>query len=179
MYSIAYYESPLGVIELISDGKALTGLRFLGRDHNGPPIKKDGNEKDDLPVFGKTSHWLDIYFTGIDPGFVPPLSLTGSSFQLAVWSILLKIPFGRTMSYGEIADIIAHERGIRKMSAQAVGGAVGRNPVSLIVPCHRVIGSDGSLTGYGGGIERKLMLLKLEGVVTDNAPVKGFRLITD
>ncbi|MBR4394927.1 MAG: MGMT family protein, partial [Eubacteriaceae bacterium] len=100
-------------------------------------------------------------------------------FQLAVWSILLKIPFGRTMSYGEIADIIAHERGTRKMSAQAVGGAVGRNPVSLIVPCHRVIGSDGSLTGYGGGIERKLMLLKLEGVVTDNAPVKGLRIITE
>ncbi|MBR4396154.1 MAG: methylated-DNA--[Eubacteriaceae bacterium] len=174
MHYTGYYESPLGVIELASDGKTLTGLRFLEQGLNNPPVKKKGNDKNDLPVFGETSHWLDIYFTGTDPGFAPPLSLSGSPFQLTVWRLLLTIPFGRTMSYGEIADIIARERGIKKMSAQAVGGAVGRNPVSLIVPCHRVIGSDGKLTGYGGGIERKLSLLKLEGIITDNT-AKGLQ----
>ena len=174
MHLTGYYESPLGVIELVSDGKALTGLQFCGQDFNAPPIKEKGYDKNDLSVFEETLRWLGIYFTGTDPGFIPPLLLKGSPFQLSVWRILLEIPFGRTMSDGEIAKIIAKERGIKKMSSQAVGGAVSRNPVSLIVPCHRIIGSDGSMTGYGGGIERKLALLKLEGIVMGSAAVKAF-----
>lgn len=113
-------------------------------------------------MFGQTVRWLDIYFSGRDPGFTPQLFLEGSSFRREVWDILLTIPYGRTMTYGQIAGIIAEQRGLDRMSAQAVGGAVGHNPVSLIVPCHRVVGADGSLTGYAGGIGRKAKLLTVE-----------------
>ena len=115
-----------------------------------------------LPVFRQTEKWLRIYFEGKDPGFLPPVKLEGSAFGKEVWEILRTIPYGRTMSYGEIAKIMAERRGIPRMAAQAVGGAVGKNPVSLIVPCHRVIGTDGSLVGYGGGLDRKKQLLELE-----------------
>ena len=161
MDCIWHYESPLGGITLGSDGKALTGLWFDGQEHYAvtPPSQA---ERRRLPVFDETCRWLDIYFSGRAPDFTPELALHGTPFRKAVWDILLTIPFGKTMSYGEIAERLAHQRGISRMSAQAVGGAVGHNPVSIIVPCHRVIGADGSLTGYAGGLERKARLLEIE-----------------
>ena len=115
-----------------------------------------------MPVFEEARRWLDIYFSGAKPDFALPLHLTGTPFQLDVWRILCQIPYGETTTYGRIANRISEERGLPGMSAQAVGGAVGRNPVSVIVPCHRVVGVDGSLTGYAGGIDRKIRLLMLE-----------------
>lgn len=125
-------------------------------------FRRAGEENSADAVFRRTEKWLDIYFAGRDPGFLPPLSTKGTPFQEEVWEILKEIPYGKTVSYGEIAMRIAEKRGIKRMAAQAVGGAVGRNPIAIIVPCHRVVGSDGSLTGYGGGLDRKVELLKLE-----------------
>ena len=156
-----HYDSPLGGITMASDGKALTGLWFDGQKFFAYTLAPDHEEKP-LPVFSAADTWLDVYFSGADPCFTPPLRLKGTPFRINVWEILLTIPYGQTMTYGEIADNIAKQNGFAKMSAQAVGGAVGHNPVSIIVPCHRVIGSDGSLTGYAGGIERKIKLLALE-----------------
>ena len=119
---------------------------------------------DSLPVFALTKEWLDIYFRGKAPGFTPPLNIKTTPFRKAVWEILLTIPFGKTMTYGEIADRIARQNGLSRMSAQAVGGAVGHNAISLIIPCHRVVGANGSLTGYAGGIDKKAKLLALEQV---------------
>ena len=116
-------------------------------------------------VLEETSGWLDIYFSGREPDFTPPLHLTGSDFRLAVWNLLLQIPYGQTITYKELAARIAEQRGLETMSAQAVGGAVGHNPISIIVPCHRVLGTDGSLTGYSGGIDKKISLLTLEKAV--------------
>ena len=158
----AHYDSPLGTITLTSDGAALTGLRFDGQTHFADTPGTLHEEKP-LPVFDRARHWLDVYFSGKEPGFTPPMNLKGTPFRRAVWELLLTIPFGRTMTYGEIARILAARNGIRRMSAQAVGGAVGHNPVSLIVPCHRVVGANGNLTGYGGGLDRKVRLLALEG----------------
>lgn len=145
----------MGILTLKSDGHSLTGLHFGGVFHE---------HEDRLPVFEETGKWLDIYFSGKDPGFTPVLNPEGTPFRKAVWRILLTIPFGKTMSYGQIADLISKERGIPCMSAQAIGGAVGHNPIPIIIPCHRVIGSDGSLTGYSAGLHRKIMLLELEGI---------------
>ena len=117
-----------------------------------------------LAVFDQTRRWLDLYFSGREPGFTPALNPAGSAFRRAVWEILLKIPYGKTTTYGQIAREIAAARGLAKMSAQAVGGAVGHNEISIIIPCHRVVGTHGSLTGYAGGIDRKIKLLQLEGV---------------
>ena len=153
-----HYASPIGDIELESDGVVLTGLRFK---YLGPDSPQDDG-KDELPVFRKTRIWLDLFFDGRAPDFIPPLRLEGSSFQKTVWEILLTIPYGETMTYGKIAAQIARQRGIRKMSAQAVGGAASSNPIALIVPCHRVVGSNGDLIGYGGGINRKEWLLDHE-----------------
>ena len=161
-----HYDSPLGGITLAADGASLTGLWFDGQKHFADPFAPVREEKP-LPVFDAAKRWLDVYFGGKAPGFTPPLNLKMSSFRRAVCEIMLTIPFGRTLTYGEIARIIAGKNGLRRMSAQAVGGAVGHNPVALIVPCHRVIGANGNLTGYGGGFERKLRLLELEGVNTD------------
>lgn len=152
------YPSPLGEITLESDGENLVGLWF------GRAAEEKTFSEDNLPVFEQADRWLNIYFSGKEPDFTPPLHVSGSDFQKGVWQILLTIPYGRTRTYGDIAAQIASERGISRMSAQAVGGAVGRNPVSIIIPCHRVVGSDGSLTGYGGGIWRKEKLLELEAV---------------
>ena len=160
---ISHYESPLGGVTLAADGAALTGLWFDGQRHFAE-ILAPVREERPLPVFDEAKRWLDVYFRGKAPGFTPPLNLKGSPFRMAVWEILLTIPFGKTMTYGEIAHILAAQNGLRRMSAQAVGGAVGHNPVSLIIPCHRVIGVNGNLTGYGGGLERKVRLLELEGV---------------
>jgi methylated-DNA--[protein]-cysteine S-methyltransferase len=121
-------------------------------------------EEKNLAVFDQTRRWLDLYFSGREPGFTPALNPVGSAFRRAVWEILLKIPYGKTTTYGQIARKIAAARGLAKMSAQAVGGAVGHNEISIIIPCHRVVGAHGSLTGYAGGIDRKIKLLQLEGI---------------
>lgn len=159
-----HYDSPLGSIMLASDGRNLTGLWFDGQAHFGSTLNKT-NVAQNLPVFQETVRWLDLYFSGVNPDFLPPLHLRGTTFQQEVWEILLQIPYGKTMTYGEIAAVLAKQRGLSSMSAQAVGNAVGRNPISLIVPCHRVVGSKGKLTGYAGGIEKKQWLLQLEKAI--------------
>lgn len=156
-----HYESPIGGITLGSDGESLIGLWFDGGRFFGDTLSGEVKEKD-LPVFKQTRHWLDIYFQGGIPEFSPPLSVHGSAFRKAVWEILKGIPYGQTMTYGEIAEMTAKQTGASGMSAQAVGGAVGHNPVSIIIPCHRVVGTNGSLTGYAGGLDKKLALLKCE-----------------
>ena len=158
----SHYDSPLGGITLSSDGEALLGLWFDGQKRFASTLAPDHEERA-LPVFDLAKRWLEVYFSGRDPGFTPPLRMESTPFRRAVWDILLTIPFGRTMTYGEIAAGLARRNGLLRMSAQAVGGAVGHNPISLIVPCHRVVGADGSLTGYAGGLERKRFLLALEG----------------
>lgn len=159
--SICYYKSPLGGMTLAGDGEALTGLWFDNQLHFGDSLNRQREEKE-LPVFRKTILWLDIYFSGKIPDFTPALNLRGTPFRKTVWEILLDIPYGETISYGEIAKKVAEQSQLPRMSAQAIGGAVGHNPIALIIPCHRVIGSDGSLTGYAGGMERKARLLQLE-----------------
>lgn len=156
-----HYNSPLGGITLASDGTELIGLWFDGQKYFGDTLPKSYEERM-LPIFEQTIQWLDIYFSGAAPDFTPPLSMKTTPFRKAVWQIMLSIPFGHTMTYGEIAGEIARQRGLSKMSAQAVGGAVGHNSISLIIPCHRVVGTDGSLTGYAGGIDKKVKLLSLE-----------------
>ena len=157
---ICHYDSPLGGITLAADGDALTGLWFDGQKHFGATLSSNPIEKQ-RPVFQETKRWLDIYFSGRDPAFTPPLHLRATPFRRAVWEILLTIPYGRTTTYGAIAARLAGLTGER-VSARAVGGAVGHNAISLIIPCHRVIGADGALTGYAGGTERKLCLLRME-----------------
>ncbi len=148
-----YYSSPLGRIRLSSDGENLTGAWFEGQKY----FPYDLSTKEmSLPVFEKTSEWFDIYFSGKEPKFCPQIKLIGTNFQKSVWEILLEIPYGETVSYGDIAKKL----GISAF--QAVGGAVGRNNISVIVPCHRVIGKNKSLTGYAGGLYRKEKLLALE-----------------
>ena len=158
------YESPLGNILLACDSEGLTGLWFM----EGSRYAMRGLSKDAVPreteFFDQAREWLDIYFSGRDPGFLPKIHLTGSPFRIRVGEILCEIPFGQTVTYGWIADRIAKERGKEHMSARAVGGAVGHNPISILVPCHRVVGADGSLTGYAGGLKRKIALLTLEGI---------------
>lgn len=156
-----HYVSPLGGITMASDGEALTGLWFDGQKYFADTLGSLHKEKG-LPVFDEADRWLDVYFSGRAPHFTPKLRMKTTAFRRTVWEILLTIPYGQTMTYGQIAEIIAREKGIAGMSAQAVGGAVGHNAISLIVPCHRVVGSDGSLTGYAGGIEKKAKLLALE-----------------
>lgn len=161
MTYVNHYDSPLGSMTMASDGRFLTGLWFDGQKHY-PENINDEAETADLPVFGETVRWLDIYFSGRDPGFAPGISVSGTPFRIAVWDILRSIPYGKTMTYGEIAAEIGARGTTGKMSAQAVGGAAGHNQISLIIPCHRVVGADGNLTGYAGGIERKAKLLALE-----------------
>ena len=156
------YVSPLGSITLASDGEALTGLWFDGQKYFGSTLSSAHIEKD-LPLFREAEQWLDLYFSGSVPGFTPSLRFSTTPFRRAVWEILLTIPFGETVTYGEIAEQFSAQNGLPHMSAQAVGGAVSRNPISLIIPCHRVIGANGILTGYAGGLERKTFLLRLEG----------------
>ncbi len=156
-----HYESPLGGITLASDGESLIGLWFDEQKYFADVLDTRYKEKK-LPVFAQADHWLDIYFSGYEPDFTPPLRMRTTAFRKAVWGALLTIPYGQTMTYGEISDRIAKQMGMTRMSAQAVGGAVGHNAISLIIPCHRVVGSDGSLTSYAGGIQRKVRLLELE-----------------
>lgn len=159
---MARYHSPLGALTLASDGSRLTGLWFDGQKHFAATLHKEHEQRQELPVFQQAFKWLDIYFSGKVPDFLPPIRLKTTPFRCKVCEIMLTIPYGKTMTYGEIARRIACERGMRQFSAQAVGGAVAHNPISLIVPCHRVVGSDGSLTGYAGGIDRKMKLLQME-----------------
>ena len=172
-----HYSSPLGGITLSSNGTELTGLWFDGQKYFGDTLEKEYLEQN-LPIFEETVRWLDIYFSGKSPDFTPSLSMKTTAFRKAVWEIMLTIPYGKTMTYGEIANQIAKQKGLSKMSAQAVGGAVGRNSISLIIPCHRVVGTNGSLTGYAGGIDKKVKLLTLEKVNMSEffVPKKGTAL---
>ena len=146
---------------MASDGEALTGLWFDGQKYCAASLEKEHEERM-LPVFDLADKWLNLYFSGSEPGFLPPLLMRTTEFRKTVWEILLSIPYGKTMTYGEIADRIAAGRGLSRMSAQAVGGAVAHNAISLMIPCHRVVGMDGSLTGYAGGLEKKIWLLEME-----------------
>ena len=163
MQYISHYPSPIGNMLLAADEMGLTGLWFEGQKYFALDLDKEPEEKE-IPLFEKVKQWLDIYFSGREPDFTIPLHFTGTDFQNEVWEILCTIPYGQTMTYGEIAKQIAARKGLQHMSAQAVGGAVGHNRISIIVPCHRVVGANGSLTGYAGGIEKKAKLLKLEKV---------------
>lgn len=165
---IQFYDSPLGELVMSSDGSALIGLGLASQQAAGADVAGSRPQEKSLPVFQDTARWLDTYFRGHAPSFTPKLKLSGSDFQKRVCEIMLTIPFGETVTYGEIAAQIARDRGIPRMSAQAVGGAVGANPILIIVPCHRVIGAGGNLTGYGAGMERKIQLLKLENVDMTN-----------
>lgn len=155
------YQSPVGNILLAADDAGLTGLWFEGQKYFACRLDEDHEEKE-IPLFKRVKDWLAVYFAGDEPGFSVPLHLGGTDFQKEVWGTLCSIPYGKTATYGEIAKRVAAKRGVRRMSARAVGGAVGRNAVSIIVPCHRVVGGNGSLTGYAGGIDKKLALLRLE-----------------
>lgn len=168
------YKSPLGEIMIAADGKGLTGLWFAGQKYFALYLDKENEEKE-VQILKDAKKWLDIYFSGKEPNFKLPLSFTGTDFQNEVWEILYSIPYGKLITYGEIANILAKRKGLKRMSAQAVGGAVGKNAISIIVPCHRVVGSNGSLTGYAGGVKRKKYLLELEKVDMCNLfiPTKG------
>ena len=174
-----HYDSPLGGMLLSADDKGLTGLWFDGQKYFAYGLEElEACEEQENSTLAEAKRWLDIYFSGKEPGFDLPISLSGTDFQKKVWGILCAIPYGKTMTYGQIAAQLAAEQGAAHMSAQAVGGAVGHNPLSIIVPCHRVVGANGSLTGYAGGIDRKIKLLTLEGVDMSRffVPKKGTAL---
>lgn len=157
------YQSPIGEITLNSDGEDLTAVCFKeGRDYN--KYIKESEEKD-LPIFVETIKWLDLYFKGKDPDFIPKYKRDDiTPFRQDVIDEMFKIPYGSTVTYKDLAKRVAKKRGLKSMSAQAIGGAVGWNPICIIIPCHRVIGSNGNLTGYGGGMSNKIKLLELEGI---------------
>lgn len=155
--------SPIGEIFLTADEIGLTGLWFNKEMYELSYLGNNYTKKD-TAILKQTKEWLAIYFSGKEPDFLPPMHITGTPFRLTVWKILQTIPYGKTITYGEIAKEIARQKGISQMSAQAVGGAVGHNAISIIIPCHRVIGANGNLTGYGGGIDKKIKLLTLEKV---------------
>ena len=163
MQYISHYSSPIGKILLAADEIGLTGLWFERQKYFALHLDKEREERE-ISVFEKTKQWVNIYFSGEEPDFTVPLHFTGTAFQNEVWEILCTIPYGQTMTYGEIARKIARKKGLSHMSAQAVGGAVGHNEISILVPCHRVVGANGSLTGYAGGIDKKIKLLQLEKV---------------
>ena len=159
------YSSPIGQITLAGDGENLTGLWFVGQKYYpAGQMPRD----DSLPVFAQTRPWLDAYFTGERPDMTAlPLAPAGSDFRQMIWQLLREIPYGQTTTYGALAREAAKRLGLASMSAQAVGGAVGHNPISIIIPCHRVLGSDGSLTGYAGGVDKKQWLLAHEGAAAN------------
>jgi methylated-DNA-[protein]-cysteine S-methyltransferase len=165
MYYKTSYQSPVGKLTLAGDGESLIGLWIEGQKYYGNNLPEEVTEMDDTPVFSKTKKWLDRYFSGKKPS-VSGLSMApfGGAFRQGVWQILSAIPYGEVCTYGRIAKLMAEKTGKTRMSAQAVGGAVGHNPIGIIIPCHRVVGSNGSLTGYAGGIGIKIKLLELEGV---------------
>ena len=158
---VLHYSSPLGGMLLAADETGLTGAWFDGASYFGAGLPDACRERE-TAVLAAARRWLDGYFSDQEPGALPPLHPRGTAFQLAVWRLVLKIPYGQTTSYGALARELARDRGLPGMSAQAIGGAVGRNPVSILIPCHRVVGSNGNLTGYSGGVEKKRFLLALE-----------------
>lgn len=162
MQYITYYDSPLGRMLLSADDAGLTGVWFEGQKYYARTIEKEDFEEVGVSVLSLAKNWLNLYFTGHIPDFEVPLHPKGTDFQKEVWDILCAIPYGQVMTYKEIAEQIAKQKGLSRMSAQAVGGAVGHNPISIIIPCHRVVGSDGKLTGYAGGLARKEKLLAME-----------------
>ena len=165
MYYSTTYSSPVGRLTLAGDGENLVGLWTENQKYYGGNIARQMTLKSDLPVFDATKKWLDSYFAGARPDISElPLAPDGGEFRQGVWEMLCQIPYGKTMTYGEIAKKMAAKMGKTSMSGQAVGGAVGHNPISIIIPCHRVVGADGSLTGYAGGIAIKTKLLEMEGV---------------
>lgn len=165
MISIAFYESPIGKIVIKADNNSLCGLWFEGQKYFPPELLNASAVNADAEVIVSTCLWLDSYFSGLNPDpAVLPLAPCGSEFRRKVWGILCRIPYGNSMTYGQIAKDLEAAYGGR-VSAQAVGGAVGHNPISIIIPCHRVLGSDGSLVGYAGGNDRKTFLLSLEGTI--------------
>ena len=153
---------------MAADDIGLTGLWFDGAKYFGDDLPDERVERE-TPILTEAKRWLDVYFAGNEPDFTPPLHPVGSAFRQSVWELLLQIPYGQTVTYGELARQFAEKQGLSRMSAQAVGGAVGHNKISLIIPCHRVVGTNGSLTGYAGGIDKKLKLLELE-----HANTQGF-----
>ena len=158
MYFSTDYDSPLGEMLIVSDGEAICGLWFYGQKHF--PSFDDLVEKDDSLIFDNVKEWLDSYFKGKNPKIDFKLKPDGTQFRLKVWRVLSEIPYGETLTYGEIARKISSE-----MSAQAVGGAVGHNPIAILIPCHRVLGSNGKLTGYAAGLDKKIELLKIEKII--------------
>lgn len=179
MYYSTKYKSPVGMLTLACDGARLNGLWMEGQKYFGDTIPEKMTPKDDIPVFYAAKEWLDEYFAGKKPA-ISRLALApiGGEFRREVWRILTEIPYGHVITYGDIARKLAAKKGKKTMSAQAVGGAVGHNPISIIIPCHRVVGSNGSLTGFSGGISKKIKLLELEGVDMQKlfVPKKGTAL---
>ncbi|MBD5441930.1 MAG: methylated-DNA--[protein]-cysteine S-methyltransferase [Treponema sp.] len=162
MHYTSMYISPVGEMLLAADETSIVGAWFKDGKHYARCLDKE-NEQKETPIIKEGKYWLDSYFQGKNPGFEPPIRLLGTPFQVEVWNLLHKIPYGETTTYKEIARCIAERRGLKKMSARAVGTAIGKNNISLIVPCHRVVGANNSLAGYAGGIDKKIYFLKLEG----------------
>ena len=168
MYYITTYLSPVGLMTLASEGEALVGLWIENQKYFASTAPIERLEKDNLPVFISVKKWLDRYFAGENPKISElPLAPMGGEFRKKVWEILCDIPYGETITYGEIAKKLAANMNKPRMSSQAVGGAIGHNPISIIIPCHRVLGAKGSLTGYAGGVDKKLWLLTHEGVAIE------------
>lgn len=179
MYYMTQYQSPVGKLLLASDGENIIGLWLEGQKYFGDTVKSEKMHKADLPVFTSAKEWLDRYFAGKRPAITElPLKPIGSSFRQKVWKNLCEIPYGQITTYGELAKKIAIMEHKTSMSSQAIGCAVGHNPISIIIPCHRVVGANGSLTGYAGGIAKKVKLLELEGVDMTNLtiPTEGAAL---
>ncbi|MDR2925872.1 MAG: methylated-DNA--[protein]-cysteine S-methyltransferase [Azoarcus sp.] len=179
MYCSTTYPSPIGTCTLACDGKNIVGLWLAEQKYFGAGMPEEMTERNDIPIFNAAKKWLDRYFSGKMPAISElPLAPIGSAFRQSVWNILREIPYGKFMTYGGIAKKIAAAAGRENMSSQAVGGAVGHNPISIIIPCHRVIGSNGNLTGYAGGIKAKIKLLELENADLSGlfAPKKGTAL---
>ena len=179
MYYSTTYPSPVGLLTLASDGSSLIGVWIENQKYHGNSIYDHLTPSNDLVIFQQTKQWLTSYFAGEKPSIHElKLKFLGSDFQKMVWEILCDIPYNEVTTYGDIAKKVAKKRGLLSMSGQAVGGAVGHNPISIIVPCHRVVGSNGSLTGYAGGLPVKIKLLNLEGLNTDSffVPTKGTAL---
>lgn len=164
MIHTAYYDAPYGRYVMAAEDGALTGLWLEGQKYFPSDLPEPSGEE--AEIFARTRRWLDAYFAGRQPEVSAlPTAPRGSAFAQSVWQLLLEIPYGQTVTYGQLAKRLAEQRGLTRMSAQAVGGAVGHNPISVIIPCHRVLGAKNRLTGYAGGLDVKTFLLKLEGIL--------------
>lgn len=179
MYYETKYPSPVGLLTLVSDGENLVGVWNEEQKYFSSTVSGSIRKLDHLPIFSTVKAWLNRYFAGLKPLISElPLRPAGNEFKKAVWNLLCEIPYGEITTYGAIAKEIAFQKGLPKMSAQAVGGAIAHNPISIIIPCHRVVGANGSLTGYAGGIQTKIKLLEHEGVDLSRlfVPSKGTAL---